>query len=174
MYIFETGMDVWRVKEYKVLKSIIKNMNIKEMKLKWIKLVFRKIKKVWFKNDGYCGITTGDIIRDNDKYEGIELFFKKRWKIDCKQVPNVGDLICGYIEKNEIGLILVQWSITNYSFLSLWTLVMYPEHPSFYNGIHKKTLFEIINSMDFYTRIKAQLIFADELQEILNKCCIKN
>lgn len=117
-------------------------------------LVFRKIKTM-IKPKNMYGLTEPHIIRSNDAYELKEIFFSLdnslsdfyksgNFKFDnklsiAKHMDNPymvrsGNIICGIVINTEKGPYYDKWFICSYKFLTLWTKIYYPNHPSLYNN----------------------------------------
>ena len=96
----------------------------------------------------YYGFTKNKFIRVNDIYNDKEIFFSKKCYCELdfsdnptgdfildergfNHVPPATDaLICGIVENGEKGLFFRKWFVCSNEFLTLWTMVCEPQHPT--------------------------------------------
>lgn len=96
----------------------------------------------------YYGFTKNKFIRSNDTYDDKEIFFSKKCycELDFSDnptadfildergfnhvPPSTDTLICGIVENGEKGLFFRKWFVCSSEFLTLWTMVCEPQHPS--------------------------------------------
>lgn len=101
----------------------------------------------------YLAWTRKDALRTNDPCDGNAIFFtakdcgffdsrdlKLNQRIGRKthaplphlwRADDPGDIIAGWVERGDKGWKYLRWFICSEAFLNLWTLIMYPSHPSF-------------------------------------------
>ena len=167
MSFLEGLREIWSGLIFRSVKAIIKNSNeltiveyvkIDENKKIQIetfpnlKEAFSKVPKKYHRNirgryKEYYGFTTSNIIRQNDTYEGKEIFFSKKCHSELKLdfdatgrfskndientwPPRKDQIICGIPEQGEKGLFFRKWFVCSRQFLTLWTMIFYPNHPS--------------------------------------------
>jgi len=99
----------------------------------------------------YYGFTTSKAIRNNDIHVDREIFFSKKCYVELdwsnkptgdfmedriynNEVPLSEALVCGIVENGEKGLFFRKWFICSREFLTLWTMVCDPYHPSLYEN----------------------------------------
>lgn len=97
-------------------------------------------KNVDMLSSNYYFETTMNPIRSSDTYYGIRIHGYRKFKGDVTEdlqvvsgserkssMPQIGDLVSGFVDKNEKGYYYTVWFICSDQFLHMWTSIMEPE-----------------------------------------------